>query len=456
VIDPAGLDRLDRIDTFIVVMMENRSFDHLLGYLRQRNDQYEGLTGNESNPPPPDRQGAIRVQPVAEVLTTGRVTQIPVSPYHHTDHVAAQMNGGAMDGFVRDFASRTDFVELVMTYYGGSAGQRGFLPVHDRLALEFSVCDHWFSAHPGPTWPNRWAMLMGQIPELENLDIDDPRIGFLRERTIFDALRSAEPPVDFRCYHKDVTMLRMYNRYRLDDRSVLPFDDPDEGFEKVAREGRLPPVVFIDPNFVDMPPVGTADDDHPPADLRRGQDFLKRVFDAVVSQGRGRWQSSLLLITYDEHGGFFDHVAPPGTPAARPDLQAAVPRLHPEGPTFMGPRVPTFVVSPWVGAGSVCKAVFDHTSIFKTLVVRFRNRLRWGTFPLSERVKAANHLGAALDQQQPRSDVPAPFERGRTRRRIPGDAFVSAKARRPLPMQPADGDRQDFHAALARAGFPKR
>jgi phospholipase C len=160
-------------------------------------------------------------------------------------------------------------------------------------------------------------------------------------------------------------------------------------FIERAAKGDLPAVSWIDPNFYDLTfgPAGS-NDDHPPSDLRAGQKLILQLVDALFQSPA--WEQTLLVITYDEHGGFFDHVAPPKAADDRPAMRR------------YGPRVPALVVSPFVGRQSVGKTVFDHTSIIKTILTRFATK-KDGSIPkLGARVAAAKHLGELLTEQSPR------------------------------------------------------
>ena len=432
----AALDRLDRHKSLVVIMMENRSYDHMLGGLAAARPRAEG--GYDGPPASASNAavgGFLDKVPLVTTRKMGMGTQIPVSPSHHYfehegghihpgeeshpgelhypvpfqigDGTEETAGSGAMNGFARDLMRRCDSPQLAMTVYGESD-----LPVYYKLADDFCVCDRWFCAHPGPTWPNRFATIMGSIPELDNFEIDDPRIGFLRQRSILDVL--TERGIEWRVFESDLTLVRMFDRYRLDDRHVVPIDDPADGLDATLRTlGPLPRVMFVEPNFVDIPPVATANDDHPVADLAAGQAFISRVCDAIWSSGR--FGDCLVLITYDEHGGFYDHVPPPGTPKAPPTPLGPRSKLHPEGPEYLGPRVPTFILSPYVSAGKADKTLFDHTSILKTILVHNRDRIPRSVFSsFGERVNAAAHLGQALDLDSPRQS-PQPFDPKRRR-----------------------------------------
>jgi len=477
------LDRLDRHESIVVVMMENRSYDHMLGDLvnaRPRtSDAYDGPPSELRNA---SVGGFLHGVPLVHTRDVLVGTAIPVSPRHFFDPVSFQigdgtetgLSSGDMLGFARDLYSRTDSPQLACTIYGEAE-----LPVHYRLADEFLTCDRWFSAHPGPTQPNRFATLTGSIPELDNFENDDPRIGYLRERTIFDALSAAG--IDWRVFESDLSMIRMFDRYRLHDRKVVPLNDEVDGLEATLRKiGALPRVMFIEPNFADIPPLKTADDDHPPADLAHGQAFLSRVCDLLWDTGR--FGEVLLVITYDEHGGFYDHMPPPGTPRSNPTR--SYPPLINGGPTWLGVRVPTFVVSPYVSAGAVSKTIFDHTSILKTILVHNRDQLSPEVMlSFGERVNQANDLSAVLDLLAPRQ-APVPFVRQvtaapqqpmfkdlaglrqwrETERSSPTIIQPSTPGVTPRRIiftertnPPADGaaEPRDFHAALAKMLRPR-
>ncbi|MDQ3565448.1 MAG: hypothetical protein M3436_15420 [Pseudomonadota bacterium] len=449
--DSVSIARLDKIETIVVVMMENRSFDHMLGYLRTvRGEEYDGFPDGASNSYIEDgSKHRVKMNLITNMLRDD-VTQIRADPHHSFSHVKVQIADGAMSGFATDLLGRGD-PQFALSYYTDRQ-----IPNYYKLAEEYRVCDRWHCAHPGPTFPNRWATLTGTSPQLENFDVDDRRLGFLRNATIFGTLTSEG--IDWNYYENNVSMIRMYQRYRLDDKNVLPYLDPDEGFERKAELGTLPPVVFVEPRFTGVPPLEQASDDHPPADLAVGQQFIARVYNALARSPQ--WQRTLLVITYDEHGGFFDHVPPPGTELGPPEWLNKVPRIHPQGADHMGPRVPTFVISPFVNPGSVSHAVFDHTSIIKTILVRHRARFyadQFGAF--GPRVKMINHLGAALDRDEGRPGrpelLPDPLLRQRPERKATSPSRGTLRLRPTAPPANTD-ERTDFHVALARSMLPKR
>ena len=410
--DPVALANLSKIDHIIVLLMENRSFDHMLGYLKllEGRTDVDGLTAKMSNSLPGG--GATRVHQLAS-------TVFPRSPLHGHTSVLQQIAEGKMSGFLKSFADDSPLVdpEPIMGFYNGEQ-----LRTYDLLARTFVVCDRWFCAFPGPTWPNRFCAISGATPIKNNPEIASREIGYVGLATIFDALSAAD--VEWAYYENDVSFLRMVNQFRLDDRRVIPVatkfdaDDREDGFFKRVKDGTLPAVTYIDPNFSDIPPLNTANDDLAPADVGRGQVLIGNIYDALVDSAL--WPKTLFVVTYDEHGGFFDHVCPPGLPFA--DDSAAQPEVA-SGVTHLGVRVPAFVVSPWVPARA-SNETFDHTSIVKTILQRFL-RHRMPDFGL--RVRAAQHLGVLLTNDAPRLDVPRvnppPPERPPFRTPAGGDDF---------------------------------
>ncbi len=412
--DAAG--RLAAIDHIVVVMLENRSFDHMLGFLslpaalggRGRGD-VDGLRGPQENF---NLFGEERYE--IHPLSAGKFKDETEDPDHSGSSVDEQLaDGGA--GFVKNFAriageraraadEQAPDPGLVMGYYGPEQ-----LPVYDHLASAYCVVDRWFSSVPGATWPNRLYAMTGQAAGSRN-DISPPIYGlpsFVRHLDEHD--------VSWRWYSFDPATLRLADpEYRLERHDHFAFVDQrslslqEEIAGKIFEEGpsflddaannELPSVSWIDPRFKDLKVLGpNSNDDHPPSDVAAGQDLVLRVFQALRSSEA--WKSTLLLITYDEHGGFYDHVPPPAAADERPEFQR------------LGVRVPALLVSPYCAAGSTATKLlgddfhFDHTSIIKTILTRFCNKD--GKIPaMTERVQAANHLGHLLGDVR-RDEPPA-------------------------------------------------
>jgi phospholipase C len=416
----------ENIDHIVVLMQENRSFDHMLGYLSlvAGRDEIDGLSGEETSVDPPEITNPVRPRRLetAEFLN---------SPSHDLEPVLEQIAEGEMSGFLRSFRKaypRADFTEI-MGYHTGDQ-----LAAFDVLARNYTVCNRWFSSFPGATQPNRFCLLSGKTPVIENIE-DPDSVGFLRDTTLFDAL--TEKGVEWRYYERDISFLRFYNRYRLDDTHIVPFDDEEEGFDARLSSNRgLPAVTFIDPDFVQIPPIVSASDDHPPANILRGQELIGGIYDKLVNSPK--WASTLFVVTYDEHGGFYDHVPPPGTPKA----PMVVLPVNQNGPRHLGVRVPALIMSPWVEKGSVSNVVFDHTSIGATILLRFiGDDLRVG---LGRRLMNANDLSVTLKRGSARTDRPKVGK-------IP-----PLTSRRPRNRAVPGTKPDDFHEIVRKLGRPGR
>lgn len=416
--DPAA--NLQKIEHIVVLMLENRSFDHMLGYLSLEagREDIEGLKVGMSN------SFGSHEYPVHR-LTETAVPGPDWDPNHSAAASDHQIGGGAMDGFVASYAetlkgrgvSDPD-PGLVMGYFGAEQ-----VPVYDHLAAHFCVCDAWHSSVPGATWPNRLYAVAGSADgSRDDRPHHDPPIydkaSFIRH---LDAAR-----VDWRWYSYDIGSLRAvdvgeyglghHEHFRWVDRLKLGIGTKaeelaliDEGapsFIEEARAGTLPPFSWIDPNFKDMNLVGSpSNDDHPPSDVKDGQELVFLVYNAIASNEE-LFRKTLLLVLYDEHGGFFDHVAP-----------AAAPDDDEQDFGRYGIRVPALVISPWVDPASVAKNLFDHASIAKTVLTRFcpaelghregpGKVIHWleEGHPryMGKRVAAAEHLGGLLTRSEPR------------------------------------------------------
>ena len=407
---PAGWPPLDaftpstlaNIDHIVVLTKENRSFDHVFGYLSLPADRggmgradVDGLKGGESNFYKGKEFGIFP-------LAGTRFVPGPPNGYESVHHA---INGGTMDGFVRSHADLNNDAVAgdVMGYHTGAT-----LPVYDALARDFAIGHRWFSSHPGPTYPNRFWQLTGR-PNLDargfwEFENSSPRRAQFT-KTIFDYLNGAVDPKTGQpvtwCYFEDgPCTLRFYERHTFDAMNIVEMSDSEKGFFARAAAGTLPSVSFIDPHFVDLPPGSTCDE--PPGDMADGQTLAERIVEAVI---RGpAWNRTLLLIVYDEHGGFFDHVPPPSAAKISEDFPIG---------TF-GVRVPAIVVSPWVRAQSVFGGVndakpFDHTSILKTIVRRF---LPDNPPYLGARYAAANDLSSVIGNELRTPEFP-PFIRHR-------------------------------------------
>jgi phospholipase C len=424
-----GGQRESEIDHIVFLMLENRSFDHMLGYRGLAQSTVNGLDGNESNLLRDD----IAPYPVFHLSATSGIR----SPDHGYEATLEQIANGNMTGFVKNYAKRSGVVDpsLVMSYYTGTE-----LPMYEFLANNYAICDNWHSSHPGATQCNRFCAVMGSTPELDNFDVADRRLAYFDGKTVFDHL--TELGVDWVYAEGNVGFLRMFDRYRLDVEHVIPFDDdyrlglPDTFVARV-KNGRLPSVSFIDPRYIDVPPEWAANDDLPPADVCRGQELVRDLY-KLLSEAWQTWPRTLLVITYDEHGGFFDHEPPIGMALSKDPTP--VPRVHPAGSDHLGVRVPAFLVTPWIDARTVVHTLFDHTSIIKTILERFAPG-----FPIADafgaRTAGANGLLSGL--------------RGTVRVDVPQIPDIDCSGPVAFP-EPAVGlERDDFHVGMRLLGVPR-
>lgn len=345
------------IDHVVVVMMENRSFDHLLGWLPGADGRQAGLrfldrdgVAHETYPLAPDFQGCDHPD-----------------PDHSYEGGRVQYAGGNCDGFLRSGASD----RYAIGYY-----TRRDLPFLGEAAPRWTVCDRYFAAFMGPTFPNRLYLHAGATDRTRN-SILPTALPTIWDRLAARSLRGAY-------YHLGLPFLLLWGgRY-------APITHPYERFLADCRAGRLPEVAYVDPAF-GLPGHlggrdGTGDDDHPHGDIRAGEWFLDRTYRAVTSSPA--WPRTLLVITFDEWGGFFDHVPP----ASAPDVGRAR--------VLRGFRVPCLLVSPLARRGHVDHGVYDHASVLRLLEWRF------GLPPLAVRDATARNLALALDFS--RRDLSAP------------------------------------------------
>ena len=341
------------LDHVVVVMMENRSFDHLLGWLPGADGKQAGLTyldaagvGHPTFPLAPDFQGCAHAD-----------------PDHSFDGARVEWNNGACDGWLR--AGSNDVYSI--GYY-----QQQDLAFLGKAAPTFTVCDRFFASFLGPTFPNRFYSLSAATDRTSNTQV------VVNLPTIFDRLAAKRIPAAY--YFGSFPFLALYGT------KYQPISFPYSRFFAQCKTGKLPAFSYIDPNFTfddSGPGSGNAgNDDHPHADIRAGEYFLSTIYNAVTKSPA--WKRTLLVITFDEWGGFFDHVPPP---AAAADANPAY--------VQRGFRIPCLLISPFARRAHVAHGVYDHTSILKLV------EWRWRLAPLTPRDAHANNLAGALDFAHP-------------------------------------------------------
>lgn len=455
-----------KFDHIVVLMLENRSFDHMLGYLtleKGRTD-IQGLSGAEYNTVDGQRYGVFHlnrnvianrwsagqwrpdpqqwntptqfgfVEPSAKYVVDSQAPRKykVIDPFHFFDCVSDQMQN-SNGGFAQDFHDHYPgiYPGLVMGYYNDDE-----LFAFDFLAREYLICNRWFSSVPGPTVPNRVYSLCGTThgevvqPDFENLFL--PAISKYRNiATIFDHLDWIG--IEWAYYYHDVPFLALLRgrtwitalfralriikpvrwlQFRLRNlwfklgqkrSGIAPIKEFKTRLRRAKRPAtgvaNFPAVSWIDPDWAAFGNHYNSNDDHPPSDVRRGQELVCEVYEAIRSSGIS--DRILLVVTYDEHGGFYDHVEP--SPAT--DEWAHL-RTY-------GIRVPAFIVSSHVDAASVSDLAFDHASILKTILARFccddsGPITNW----MSDRVKDAEDLSQILSGEK-RQMPECPRPRGR-------------------------------------------
>ena len=350
--DPAksGLDHI------VVVCMENRSFDHYLGWL-------PGADGKQAGLSYPDDQGVMH--------PTHHLQDWQGCGFNDPDHSyeggRVQFDGGRCDGFRKgnnDDYALGYYTEADLAFYGP-------------LVKEATTFDRYFCSILGPTYPNRFYTHAAATDRLDNSMVTSVL------PTIWDKLSGAGVPASY--YFSDLPFLALWGE------KYLPIARHIESFFAQAASGTLPAYSYLDPFFLGEE-QGGSNDDHPHADIRRGQSFVSLVAQAIVNSPL--WDRTALVITYDEWGGFFDHVPPP----VLPDVHGLSPTDQPHGQA--GFRVPCIVLSPFAQRDLVGHNVYDHTSLLKIV------EWRWGLPPLASRDAGARNLAQTFDFASPRTAAP--------------------------------------------------
>ncbi len=399
----------------VVLMLENRSFDCMLGRLRAAGPEFDGLTGNETNRSH-DAAGAVQTIPVwSSAELTAQAATIPdPDPGEKFTDISVQIAGlsgaapmgGFVDNYMRQPGAGPRDPRAVM--HGFTPEQ---LPALSGLARAFGLSDRWFASAPCQTWPNRFFAHCGTAGGFVN---NAPERLPFEMPSVFNRLE--EKKCSWRLYFHDFPQAAALSGLWGDvPAHFRRFDE----FGRDAAAGRLPEYAFIEPRyFADFLSGEMPNDQHPPHDVAYGEALIAAVYAAV--RGGPDWRRTLLVITYDEHGGCYDHVPPPA--AVSPGGP------YPDGFRFdrFGVRVPAVIVSPYVRPGSILRPrgaiPFDHTTIIATL------RALFGIGPLTARDAAAPGLLDLLDGE-PVNDGPAEIAARPVPK--PGRAAVAAVGARP-------------------------
>ncbi|MGP8245109.1 MAG: alkaline phosphatase family protein [Bryobacteraceae bacterium] len=394
------------IEHVFVLMMENRSFDHMLGFsgiggadaVSGQGTQIDGLSGTESN----------QFDGTTYTVSQGADWVMPADPGHEFPNVLEQLCGtGAQypKGGAYPPIDGSGFVASYMASGGKAPGEimkcyaPAQLPVLNALAAEFTVCDNWHASMPGPTWPNRMFVhaassggldhspSTAEIVEWETLD------GFkFPNGNIFAALTRKGIP--WRIYGGDdfpmAAALKGIDRNNIRQYSLFRSDLNDAGF--------APRYVFIEPKYDVLRDYKAGNSQHPLGDVTQGEQLIKETYESI--RNSPLWTSSLLIVTWDEHGGFFDHAIPPS--AVDPGDTARDAKYNRYGFTFerYGPRVPAVIVSPLIPKNRIDHRLYDHASIPATVEALF------GLEALTVRDAAANRLDKLVTLRAARNDAP--------------------------------------------------
>ena len=396
------------IQHVFVLMLENRSFDHLLGF--------SGITGTDAATGAPARIDGLSgsesnlYDGQSYLVQEGADYRMPIDPNHEFQDVLLQLcgpNAVYSPGGPYPPADNSGFVASYIASGGGrdpgeimKCYRPGQLPVLNALAREFVACDNWHASLPGPTWPNRMFVHgassggLDHSPATTEIVAWETVAGFpLPNGTIFDLLSRAG--VTRRLYGgDDFPMVAALKGIHLDDIRHYSLFASD-----LAQPAYPYRYIFIEPCYDELSDYRNGDSQHPLADVTKGEALIKSTYEAI--RNSAVWPDSLLIVTWDEHGGFYDHAGDP--PPAVPPGDSPDPRYNRNGFAFdrYGPRVPAVVISPRIPRNLIDHRVYDHASIPATLESLF------GLPALTARDASANRLDALVTLPAARADCPA-------------------------------------------------
>lgn len=442
---PGSMDFMRaKVKHIVYLMLENRSFDHVCGWLYDKGERgltlvghdrpFDGASTEMFNVDPSMGDERVYLSKYRGGQPTGAMPLefLPCDPYHDASDVLRQCFYGVAGGYAaRATPQMTGFVwnngmqQVMMTY---SPEQ---LPVLNGLARQFGISDEWFCSMPGPTDPNRaFAFTGSSLQELGNFQngaIYQDWPAMARRQSLWKVLWS-NGVTDWKMYYS-VEWKHFVHSYQLFLKGQIPSVDKNSGnfifpidqFKQDALAGTLPAFSYLEPAWIAR--NGTTSY-HPGGDLVLGERALAELYQAM--RAGPAWNETLLIISFDEHGGAFDHVPPPY--AEKPWPNDSNDGFHYD---MLGPRVPTIVVSPWIEKHTVFRSgvdtPFDHTSVLATLLHWFGvPRARWA---LGDRVQHAPTFEKVLRRTTPRSDTPATLP-------VPSDSDFpkDGTCRAPLPV----------------------
>ncbi|XP_021912196.1 LOW QUALITY PROTEIN: non-specific phospholipase C3-like [Carica papaya] len=390
------------IKTVVVLIQENRSFDHMLGWFKSLNPEIDGVDGSESNPLSTSDPDSARI-PFRD-----NSDYLDPDPGHSFEAIYEQVFGKpwspdpnpevTMEGFVQN-------AESIQQGMGEKVVMNGFrpeaLPVFKDLVTEFGVCDRWFSSLPSLTQPNRLFVHSATSHGAISNDTKKLIEGF-PQKTVFESME--ESGFSFGIYYQSFPNVLFYRSMRK-LKYIDNFHHYDLSFKRHCREGKLPNYTVIEPRYFNMLSA-KANDDHPKNNVMEGQKLVKEIYEALRSSPQ--WNEILFLVIYDEHGGYYDHVPTPVDGVPNPDDL-----IGPEPSNFkfdrLGVRVPVLLISPWIDPGTVVHgppgpeqmSQFEHSSIPATLKKIFNLK----EF-LTKRDAWAGTFDIVINRTTPREDCP--------------------------------------------------
>jgi phospholipase C len=401
------------IKHIFVVMLENRSFDHMLGLSNiQGNDAIsslptaiDGLNATNNSNSDANSHAFHTYAPASWAM--------PFDPPHEFNDVQEQLCGlgGTYEaikekngGFVTRYSHRdAAHPGEIMQCYAPDQ-----LPILTTLAKEFAVCDRWHASLPGPTWPNRFFIHAASSGGLDDSPIGLPLVGAalfngykFDNGTIYDCLDDAG--LAWRIYHDDAFPQALAISGMQANLLQGRFEKFAEFSQQVNDPNYAPVYTFIEPNYGHAFTYGRdftcGNSQHPKDDVTSGEKFLKAIYETI--RNSPHWNDSLLIITYDEHGGFYDHVFPPATVAPGDSVTDTENNHHNFDFKLLGVRVPAVIISPLIPKGTIDHTLYDHTSALATVEHLF------GIQPLTKRDQEANTLTHLLSLRKPRTDTPS-------------------------------------------------
>ncbi len=365
----------------VLLMMENRSFDHLLGWL-------PGADGKQAGLQYPDRTGELHG---TWDLGTDYQSCSFMGPKHQWQDGVTQLDNGKGDGFL--FTQVKPGQQTPTDLWPIGYFTEDAVPILGTLAQQYTIFDKYFASLNAGTWPNR----LYQHAAATDVDITGIFLpnglaipGSKIQTTIWDRLAGAGLTGGYYSYGEPMTGVFDSKKY---DAISHPVDD----FFTAAKNGTLPNVSFLEPDYTEASEgAGTSNDDHPWGSIRSGEGYIQKVYEAVTTSPQS--DKTVLVINFDEWGGFYDHIVPP---TVEDDNVNPYPGPHPDYHQ-LGFRVPCIVVSPWSPATIVTDGPYEHCSVLRMI------EWRWGLEPMSLRDKTAKNLAATMDFSLKRAPAKLP------------------------------------------------